>query len=33
MKKDLQDKLNELFALDTNGALDSILALTELPDE
>lgn len=33
MKKDLQNKLNELFALDTNGALDSILALTELPDE
>jgi hypothetical protein len=33
MKQELENKLGELFALDTNDTLDQLLALIELPDE
>lgn len=33
MKKEVNEKLEALFAYDTNGTLDQLLSLLELPDE
>nr|DAD58750.1 MAG TPA: hypothetical protein [Caudoviricetes sp.] len=33
MKKEVNEKLEALFAYDNNGTLDQLLSLLELPDE